>query len=76
MPRNFRMKFPVKMKRHSTAKAIRTARRIVRRRFRAGKSPVRAMKTGTTPKGSTTMKTARKIETIWPATDIPWTVAR
>ncbi len=33
---------------------------------RAGENPgVSEMKTGTIPKGSTTMKTARKIVTIW-----------
>ena len=64
MPMKRRIALPVKMKTHRTAKATMTAFRMVRRFFRAGKSEVRAMKTGTTPNGSTTMKMARNIVTI------------
>ncbi len=44
---------------------------IVARRRAAESPPVSEMKTGTIPKGSTTMNTARKIVTIWLARDIP-----
>ena len=70
MPRNRRIALPVKMNTHSTTKATRTALRIVARFRRSGEIRREGMKTGTIPKGSTTMNTARKIVTIWLARDI------
>ena len=65
MPRKRRMAFPLKMKTHRTTNATMTAFRIVARRRRCVSPPVREMKTGTMPKGSMTMNTARKRVMIW-----------
>ena len=71
MPRKRRIAFPVNIKRHSTTNATMVALSTVARLLRGVKLLVSEMKTGTIPKGSTTMKTARKIVKSSLATDIP-----
>ena len=70
MPRKRSSGPPVKMNTHSTTNAIRTALAIVGSFFARGIPVVSEMKTGTMPKGSTTMNTARKMVTISLAMDI------
>ena len=64
MPRNRRIALPVNMNTHSTTKATAIDLSMVACLRPGGRDEVREMKTGTIPKGSTTMNTARNIVKI------------